>query len=341
MILYRKAAPLRIRRAPAPAPPFFAATTIAPYAPRRSAPVAIDYVALSATAADKLDVGVCDDVRDELERARTFADPVLIDAAEAAETVFRRGEEALAFCEQTGRAAVHLVSTRGTLPARAYARATVCVAAWPPERPRLEELFAEAARKQLQWGVAVPVLYPVTTELDVLEGIADAAKAHGASFLAALGVDVEPTAKQALAQAMGLGADDDRYAMLFHARLEPVHVATERHIAALAHERGLAGFVRPPRWEERTNWNAAALLSLLASRMFAMELDLDLAGLIARSARAVAELDKPLARVAASASLGIIGGLDETSVEVLTEWVAGGTPAFADFVDEQWRLRRG
>jgi len=73
----------------------------------------------------------------------------------------------------------------------------------------------------------------------------------------------------------------------------------------------------------------------------AMELDLDLAGTIARSARLIAELDKPLLRIAESASLGIIGGLDETSAEALTSWVEGRSAAFVEFVNEQWRMRRG
>lgn len=340
MILYRKAAQLRIRRVPAPEPPFWCATQIAPYAARRAAPLAIDYLALRATGAEKLEVAVADDVRDELERARAIASPVLIDAAEGAELVFHRGEEALAFCEEQQRAAVHLVSTRGRLPQRAYADTIVVLSAWPLELPRLEELFADANAKQLQWGVAVPVLFPLTTELADLEALADAAQRCGASFLAAMAVHAEPTAKQALAQSMNLDPEDDRYAMLFHAALEPVHVATERHIAALAHERNLIDHIPLPRAEERSNWNAAALLTLTASRMMAMELDLDLAGQIARSARTIAELDKPLTRIAESASLSIIGGVDETSVEMLESWVASGSAAFSEFVDEQWRMRR-
>lgn len=340
MILYRKAAPLRVRRSSAPEAPFWCATAVAPYGAKRAEPVAIDYLALRATAADRLEVSVCDTVRDELERTRSLAEPVLVDAAEAAETVFRRGEEALAFCAEQNRSAMHLVSTRGSLPRR-YDNATVVIAAWPPELPRLRELFAEARESELRWGVAVPVIFPVTTELALLAALADAAREQGAAFFAAIPIEVEPTAKQALAQSMQLEAEDDRYAMLFHARVEPLQLATERHIAALAHERGLADFIVPPRFEEKTNWNAAVLLTLIASRMIAMELDLDLAGTIARSARTVAELDKPLERIAASASLGIIGGLDEVSVNVLTEWLSSGSASFREYVDEQWRLRRG
>lgn len=308
MILYKKVPQLRMRRATAPAPPFWAATTISPYGAKRTTPVAIDYVALRASGAEKLEVTVCENVRDELERAKNIAAPVVIDAAGNAEEVFRRGEEALAWCTENGIAA-QLLTSRGNVVS-------------------------------LGGGIAVPVMFPITTELAWLESVADEAKRDGAAFFAAIPIDVEPTAKQAIVQTMELAADDDRYSMLFHADAAPVQLATERHIAALAAERGMADFVLPPRWEERSNWNAAVLLTLTASRMIAMELDLDLAGTIARSARTVAELDKPLARVAEAASLSIIGGLDETSVEMLTQWIGGATAAFAEYVDEQWRSRR-
>jgi hypothetical protein len=311
VILYRKTPQLRVRRSAAPESPFWAATTIAPYGAKRATPIAIDYLTLRATGAGRLEVSVCDDVRDELDRARAIDAPVLIDAAGNAEEVFQRGSEAREWCEEHG------------LPAQ-------LVTSWGPG-VRLESD---------RWGVAVPVLYPLTTDLALLERLADEAQRDGAAFFAAVPIEAEPTAKQALARSMELTADDDRYSMLFHADTAPIVLATERHIAALATERGMADFVLPPKWEERSNWNASVLLTLTASRMIAMELDLDLAGSIARSARAVAELDKPLTLVAESASLSIIGGLDETSVEMLSQWLASGSAMFAEFVDEQWRLRR-
>jgi len=308
VILYRKVPQLRVRRSPAPAAPFWSATTIAPYGPRRATPVAIDYLALRATGAEKVEVTVCEDVRDELDRARNLQAPLLIDAAGNAEEVFRRGAEALAWCGEQGLAAQLLTSSGYVV--------------------------------HIDGGVAVPVIFPVTTDLAWLETLADDAKRDGATFFAAIPVDVEPTAKQALVQSLELTGDDDRYAMLFHADAAPIALATERHIAALAHERGLADFVLPPRWDEQTNWNASVLLTLTASRMIAMELDLDLAGRIARSARTIADLDKPLTRIAESASLSIVAGLDETSVEMLTQWLDSGSAAFGEYVDEQWRLRR-
>jgi hypothetical protein len=326
VILYRKASQLRLRRSAAPAAPFWAATAIAPYAPRRATPVAIDYVALRASGAEKLEVTVTENVRDELERARNVRGPVFIDAAENAEAVFRRGAEAAAWCQENDIAALQLVSRP--------AEGEFVLAAWPP---RPESIVAARGSK---FGVAVPVVFPVTTDLALLEALADAAKESGAAFFAAIAIDVEPTAKQAIAQQLELTGDDDLYAMLFHADIAPIQLATERHIAALAAERGMGDFVLPPRWEERSNWNAAVLLTLTASRMIAMELDLDLAGTIARSARTIADLDKPLTRIAESASLSIVGGMDETSVEMLTEWIGGGTASFAEYVNEQWRLRR-
>lgn len=310
MILYRKVPQLRLRRASAPAAPFWPATVIAPYAARRATPIAIDYVELRATGAEKLEVTVCDDVREELERARTIAAPVLIDAAENAEEVFRRGAEARTWCDEHGLAAQLLTSEDHVV------RLT--------DRDR--------------FGIAIPVIFPLTTDLAFLEARADAARDAGAAFFAAIPIDTAPTAKQAIAQATSV--DDDGYAMLFHSDLGPIQLATERHIAALAAERGMADFILPPRWPEPTNWNAATLLTLVASRMIAMELDLDLAGTIARSARTIAELDKPLTRIAESASLSIIGGVDETSVAMLSEWLGSGSAEFADWVHEQWRLRR-
>ncbi|HUP60566.1 MAG TPA: hypothetical protein VNA69_09135 [Thermoanaerobaculia bacterium] len=339
MILYRKAASLRIRRAGAPEPPFWCATTIAPYGARRGSPVAIDYLASRASAADRVEVPVCENVRDELERTRPITGPVLIEATESAEVVFRRGEEALAFCDEQRLGALYLTSTRGALPRGTYDDDVLAIAAWPVEMPRLTDLFAQA--RPARWGVVVPVLFPVTTDLETLDALAQSATEHGASFFAAMPLDVDATAKQAIAAELQLAGDDDRYAMLFHAELEPVHLATERHIAALAASHGMHDFVTPPQWDERSNWNAAALLMLTASRMIAMELDLDRAGMIARSARAVAELDKPLARVAEAASLSIIGAMDETSAEMVTEWLAGREAGFAGYVGEEWRLRRG
>jgi hypothetical protein len=332
VILYRKVPQLRVRRWPAPEPPFWAATAILPYAARRATPVAIDYLAQRAVGAEKLEVTVSADVRDELDRMRAIGSPVLVDAVENAEVVFRRGGEAMAWCAEHDLPAMQLVSTPEAFPAAG----DVAFAAWPPETLLAEGPPARSDR----WGVLVPVLFPETTDLDLLERLADAAQRGGAAWFTGIAIDAEATARQAFAQSMHIEPDDDRYALLFHAEGRPIQIATERHIAALAWERGMADFVLPPGWEERSNWNAAVLLTRTASRMMEMEMDLDLAGTMARSARTVADLDKPLSRIAESASLSIVGGLDETSVEMLSEWLDFRTPSFPEYVDEQWRLRR-
>ena len=331
MILYRKTPQLRVQRSAIPEPPFWAATTLAPYSARRAAPLAIDYLELRATAAERLEVAVCADVRDELERSPRLIDPVLIDAAESAEVVFRRGEEALRFCCESGATSVHLVSTRGALPGAACERATIVIAAWPLDAAKLREMFRDAHDRRMRWGVAVPVIFP---SLGVLREIADAAHEFGAMFLAALPIELDPTARKTIA------SDREDYEILFHGDIEPLQVATERHIAALAAEIGVPDFVVPPRWEEKSNWNAAILLTLTASRMIAMKRDVEIASRIARSARVVAQLDKALERVARAASLSIIESLDDISTDVLTDWLDSGRSAYVEHINKQWRLRR-
>jgi len=335
LILYRKAASLRIKRSAVPEPPYWYATAVAPYSPRRATPMTIDYLDLRATAAERLEVAVSDRVRDELERAaERLREPVLIEATEMAEAVFGRGEEALEVCGEQRLAALHLVSTRGALPRSAPDGAVVAISAWPLEMHRLEPLFDTASERGLRWGVAVPVIHPVTTHQGAIEELAEAARTAGAAFLAPIAVALDATAKDAIARSLSLG--EETYAELFHADLDPLHVNAERRIGAAAHAAGMADFILPPRWERKTNWNAAVLLSLTASRMIAMEQDLDVAIAITRSARIVAELDKPLERIAEAASLSIVEGLDEMSREILTAWLKG-EESMAEDVFDQWR----
>lgn len=340
MILYRKTAQLRMKRAAVPEPPFWFATAVAPYSARRAQPVAIDYLDLRASSAARLEVTVCDAVRDNLERSKRLDEPVLIDATESAERFFRRGEEALAYCGEEGLAVVHLISTRSELPTRSAPDSVVAIAAWPADLTELAILFSAAQERRLRWGVAIPVIYPVTTNLSTLASLVEIAHGAGAEFFAALPIEMDATAKHAIAESLAIGADDDVYATLFHSDLEPVHVATERHIAALAAASGMSDFIPPPRWERRSNWNAATLLTLTATRMIAMEHDIELAGTIARSARAVAEIDKPIERIAAAASLSIVQSLDEVSVHILSDWLSDGRSSFMERVNREWRLRR-
>src|ERR1700704_5358973 len=103
VIVYKKTPHLRLTRAQMPEPPFWAASTIAPYSARRAAPIAIDYLDQRASCSDRFEVTVCENVRDDLERMTTrhpLHAPALIDAAEFAEVIFRRGQEALQFCSE-------------------------------------------------------------------------------------------------------------------------------------------------------------------------------------------------------------------------------------------------
>jgi hypothetical protein len=340
LIIYRKAHQLRIQRSPIPQPPYWAATSIAPYGSKRAAPVAIDYLDLRASFSERMEVTVCEDVRDELERTPQITEPALIEATEFAEVVFRRGEEALRFCCDVGATAIHLVSTRGALPTAACERAMVVISAWPVDALRLQEMFKQARERRLRWGVAVPVIFPTVTDLASLAEIAESAHENGALFLAALPVELDATARKAIADALSAAGDRESYEMLFHADLEPIQVATERHIAALAAEIGVADFILPPRWQEKSNWNAAVLLTLTATRMIAMKREMEIGSRIARSARVVAQLDKPVERIAAAASLSIIESLDDISVDVLTDWLESGRSAFVEHINKQWRLRR-
>jgi hypothetical protein len=219
-------------------------------------------------------------------------------------------------------------------------RAVVTIAIWPVDFPRLQELFANARDRRLHWGVVIPVIFPATTHLGTLRDLADLAREHGAMFLASLPLELDPTARKAIAETLSPTDDRESYEMLFHADLEPIHIATERHIAALAADIGIADFIQPPRWHERSNWNAAILLTLAATRMIGMKREVEIASRIARSARAVAQLDKPLERIASAASLSIVESLDDISVDILTEWLETGRSTFVDHINKQWRLRR-
>ena len=322
-----------MRRVPAPEPPWWSATMVSPYSGRRGVPASIDYFDMRASWSERLEVGVCDDTRGEMERAQ-WNEPVLIDATGFAEVVFRRGHEALRACSDAE--VIFLTSSHGAIPYDVPPHCTIAIATWPVDFARLETMCAAAAPHR--WGLVVPVIFPVTTNLHALSQLCDLAAKNRASFFAAATVDPDPTAKQAIAQTLSL--DEETYAMLFHADLDPIHTSTERHIAAMAGERGIADRVVLPRADQRSNWNASVLLTLTASRMIAMEQDSETAARIARSARAVAELNKPLERIAQAASLSIVESLDDVSVDILTEWLESGSSWFVDRVNREWRLRR-
>lgn len=343
MILYRKGSPLRIRRSTAPVPPYWNASALAPYSAKRTTPLNLDALELRVSYAERVETTICDDVLDDLERGelrQPVVGPVVIDATGTAEPVYRRGAQALRFCEARTAATTFLLSARGAVPPGEHDEAVIVFVAWPADSLQFDLVAEEISASGSPWGLLVPVVYPLTTELPLLTRLADLAQQHGARFLAAASAELEQSGRGAIARTMTHDDDDDRYATLFHSDPERLQTSTERHIAALAEERDLADFVVPPRWEEKSNWNAATLLTLAATRMLAMEYEVELAGTIARSARVVATLDKDVQRIAEAASLSIVEPLDEVSADILTEWLESGHSTFVDRVNSRWRLRR-
>ncbi len=333
-----------MRRSAVPIPPYWCATSIAPYGAKRATPIAIDLLDLRVTHAERVETSIADAPAAELERLelrQPLQPPLLIDAAESAELVFRRGADTLAYAGEHELPSLLLTSTRGAIPARLPADSVVAIVAWPLDPPRLEAICAEAAGRGGVWGLAVPLLYPITTELAALRELVSLAVRHGAAFVGSLILEVEPNAKAAIARSrLSDDEDDEQYETLFHSDLDAVHVASERHLAALTHQAGMDDFILPPGWEMKTNWNAAILLTITATRMLAMDHEVELAGTLARSARLVATLDKPVSRIAEAASLTIIDALDEVSAGILTEWLASGNSSFVERLNDRWRVRR-
>jgi hypothetical protein len=342
LILYRKSPALRILRAPSPQPPFWAATTIAPYGSRRGSPVSIDYLELRASHSEKLEVTVCEDPADELSRwseRHALTGPLLVEASERAEEVFRRGDALVELLCRADTPLMELISASGVLPLSIGATNVLAISMWPLDLPRIARLVRSAGASGARWGAVVPVIHPVTTALGDLRDLASIVASENGKFLAAVPLEVDPTARLAIARTLSADDSDDSYASLFHGDLETIHVATERHIAALASEHGLADSIPVP-GDAKSNWTAAAFLMLAGSRMLAMKRETEVAWTVLRSATAVARLDKPIARVAAAASLSIIDALDPISVVALTEFLESGKSRFTDDIHEQWRLRR-
>ena len=321
----------------APEPPFWAGKVIAPYSSRRATPLAIDYIGGTVTAAERLEVQVCDDVTAMLDREAPWSGPALVDAAEMAEAIFGRGDDATRWCLRNAQPVIQLISSRGSVGQMA-ANASVVLSAWPPSPRLLEPLFEGLADGSRNWGLLVPVIYPATTALPLIEQLVQTARSAGARFVASTGFQCDAAARRWISQMSD--EPDEVFDALFHRDLEPLLTATERHIAALAHERGMFDFITPPDWPAPTNWNAAVELTRIATRMLAMEEQAELAGEIARSARIIAGLEKPITRIAEAASLSIIEGLNGRAIDVLTHWLQGATAPFASEIEERWRLRR-
>lgn len=343
MITFRKTHPLGLQRVGMPEPPFFHATLVRPYEDRHTHPITIDYLDLTAFARDVRETRICLDVRDQLERERHLSAPLLIDATGVAERVYRRGETALQYTNDHQLPATLLVSSEGDIPVRLHAPASLlAVATWPCTTAEIRPLFEAARQSTLRWGAIIPIVLTITTELSVVGELVGLAAKHGASFAAALPIELDPTAKREIASVAVLSDEhgEESYSALFGDDLEPLVVSTERHVSALAHEHGLLDYVPLPDATRRDNWAAAAYLARVAQRMFRMERDVELAWSLHRSARLAAELTKPLDRIRESASLAIIDGIDEVSRGILDEWLRDGRSEFGDRLDRDWRLRR-
>lgn len=329
---------MRLLRHTAPDPPFWAAGTAIPYAGRRSTPIALDWVNLIASGVEQDEVEIADGAGEAMALSPYLRPPLVIDASGPAEAVYRRGEEVVHAALELGLELLELITTDGALPSVGNERLTVGIGVWPPDVAALEQLAREAERRSLCWGVLVPIVPPATTDLQLLETVADIALEHGAKFLTAVPMEVEPTARRVLAERLQL--DEEEFAGLFESDLEQITVGSERHVAALAAERGLVDAVPvrlPPR---HINWMAAAALGSIGNRMIRMNRGVELGWDILRASRTIAALGKPIRNIADAASLAIIEPLDPIVATALEEWLEHGTCALTEEIDGAWRLRR-
>lgn len=328
MISYRSTPSARTTRWSAPEPPYWAAASISPYSSPRETPLAIDLVELTLRGEQQLAVDVA-----ELESVGGSTEkPLLIDAAGPAELIYRRGEAIAAQMKEEAGQTIFLSSASGALPVNATAATTV-IATWPLNIGRLDDLFERASSGAKRWGALVPLVHPLTTTVADLARVADSLRRHKASFLASTPIDVDATAKPFL-------ATGDSYEEMTHAELETIIVATERHVAALAHERQLLDFIPTPDWPQPTNWNCAVALTRAGTRLIRMERDVELGWSFVRQARAITAMEKQLTWIASRSHLGIIDFLDEITVDALTEFISEGRSAYFDEIDVEWRLRR-
>lgn len=338
MIVYRKGGALRLLRHTAPDPPFWAAGTVLPYSGCHTSRIVIDWINLVASGSDYEEVEIADGAGETIAASNYLHPPLLIDATGSGEIVYRKGDEIAAAALRSGLSVLELITTDGALPSASGERLTVGIAAWPPDPELLAPLARDARERGLRYGVVVPVIPPVTTDLELLERIAEIAVSEKANFLVAVPIDVEPTARRVLAEQQDL--DEEGFVSLFETDLELLTVATERHIAALAAERGLADSVVLDLPPGQCNWVAASALASVANRMIRMNRDVEMAWGILRASRTIAALGKPIARIADAASLAIIDPLDPIIASALEEWLERGSSSLMEEVDRDWRLRR-
>lgn len=339
MIRYSRKGQIRVHQTREPQQPFWQTTTISPYSPEiRSTPIGIDFIRLRAVSRSTVDVSVPGVLHDiDFDR---LPSPLLIEAHGPEEMIYRLGDKLLHELPADIRPMI-LLSADGDVPREISAVAPiVIVAAWPPDLVALESIAERAASEKHEWGVLVPVIYPVTTELESLRAIADTATRHGARFLAAASIETDARARRAVAE-LTEDLDEETWATLYDRNLEGIQIATERHVAALANDLGLDDAIDPWLGSSRSNRATAAFLARIGSRMVRMEHDVELGWMFLKASRTIATLDKELTRVASSAHVTIIPELaDEIMAEVVEQWLESGNAEFAEHVDGKWRLKR-
>ena len=339
MITYAKAHRLDLRRSSAPQFPFWQRTTVAPYGSSATRPISIDFQRLTGTPPPRGEVRVTHDPADLLGRERRLEGPALVQSSGFAESVFHRGAEAATFLVSRSIPVVQLITAEGEPPEPLGSGHVLAIATWPPDLRAIDWIAGTASDRGVHWGLAIPLVFPVTTRLAFLSEVASIAENRGAEFLTAVPVELEPTAKRLVAESAEEMTDDD-YDLLFHGDLETILVASERHVSALAAERGFADFVPLPGLETPTNWNAAMVLALAGTRMIRMKSDVEMGWELIRSASVVASLDKAVTTIAASASLSIVEQLGDAAAGILEEWLGNRSAEFLRQIDLKWRLRR-
>ncbi|MGA7616648.1 MAG: hypothetical protein WBX15_15855, partial [Thermoanaerobaculia bacterium] len=156
MITYVRQAAIQVRQFEAPQAPFWTGAAVSPYSKKRSTPLSLDLIALTALSVDRAEVAVATPAGELLARDNRLSGalPVLVDATGRAELTFRRGREALEALLDNGVAAVHLTSADGVIPVVAHASSdmTLCISTWPLLEDDLQVLFQEAGERSLRWG---------------------------------------------------------------------------------------------------------------------------------------------------------------------------------------------
>jgi hypothetical protein len=336
LITHQKISQLRLERATWPQAPFWQATTVAPYGAPRGHDLALNYLTLSATGKARREITVTRGVAGVLEREQRLDEPVLVESADVTETIFRRGEEAMRVLQARGIRSMQLVSTTGRIPAIEPAPTTsLVISCWPLLAGDLERLFRRAADAGHQWGALVPAVIPPEGCEAALTEIADLAAESGAAFFASAPLDLDTSARHAVAQMLGGG--EQAWQSMFEGDPDDESVDTERLVAKLAHERSMDDRVAIPGLAPCGNWNAAIRLSVAGARLLRLKRDVELGWAMLRSAKLVAQLHKPIDRIAAAASLSIIQSLDPTSVNALEAWLRRDDTTFFDEIDEDWR----